>query len=143
MSPVISQANSQAVQPYLAGKITAQQAYTDIQAPLKTWMLKQTQADDLALFAGPGVKPASPSAMPMSAIVPAFALSEMRAAFIIGFVDIRAVPGNRPGGQLHPHVPRHDDAARPPSSRCLSSCLLFILVNGWALVVQSLITSFH
>ena len=58
MSPVISQVNSHAVQPYLAGKITAEQAYTDAQAPIKTWMLKQTQADDLAIFEK-GAKPAS------------------------------------------------------------------------------------
>lgn len=142
MSPVISQANSQAVQPYLAGKITAQQAYTDIQAPLKTWMLKQTQSDDLALFAGPGVKPASPSAMPMSAIVPAFALSEMRAAFIIGFVIF--VPFLVIDLVVSSTLMSLGMMMLPPTLVSLPfKLLLFILVNGWALVVQSLITSFH
>jgi flagellar biosynthetic protein FliP len=142
MSPVISQANSQAVQPYLAGKITAQQAYTDVQAPLKTWMLKQTQSDDLALFAAPGAKPASPSAMPMSAIVPAFALSEMRAAFIIGFVIF--VPFLVIDLVVSSTLMSLGMMMLPPTLVSLPfKLLLFILVNGWALVVQSLITSFH
>jgi flagellar biosynthetic protein FliP len=141
MSPVISQVNSQAVQPYLAGKITAEQAYTDAQAPIKTWMLKQTQADDLALFTK-GTKPASPASMPMSAVVPAFALSEMRTAFIIGFVIF--VPFLVIDLVVSATLMSLGMMMLPPSLVSLPfKLLLFVLIDGWALVVQSLLASFH
>jgi flagellar biosynthetic protein FliP len=142
MAPVISQVNKQAVQPYLAGKITASQAYTDAEAPLKTWMLKQTQSDDLALFVKSGPKPASPAAMPMSAIVPAFALSEIRTAFIIGFVIF--IPFLVIDLVVSSTLMSLGMMMLPPSLVSLPfKLLLFVLVNGWALVVQSLLTSFH
>jgi len=142
MSPVISQVNSDAVQPYLAGKITAEQAYTDAQAPLKTWMLKQTQADDLALFEKSGTKLTSPAAMPMAAVVPAFALSEMRAAFIIGFVIF--VPFLVIDLVVSSTLMSLGMMMLPPSLVSLPfKLLLFVLVDGWALVVQSLLASFH
>jgi flagellar biosynthetic protein FliP len=142
MSPVINQVNHEAVQPYLAGKMTAEQAYTEAQAPIKTWMLKQTQADDLALFAQPGHKPASPQAMPMSAVVPAFALSEMRTAFIIGFVIF--VPFLIIDFVVSATLMSLGMMMLPPSLVSLPfKLLLFVMVDGWALVVQSLITSFH
>lgn len=142
MAPVINQVNKQAVQPYLAGKITASQAYSDAEAPLKTWMLKQTQADDLALFVKSGPKPASPAAMPMSAVVPAFALSEIRTAFIIGFVIF--IPFLVIDLVVSSTLMSLGMMMLPPSLVSLPfKLLLFVLVNGWALVVQSLITSFH
>ncbi len=142
MSPVISQVNSDAVQPYLAGKITAEQAYTEAQAPLKTWMLKQTQADDLALFEKSGTKVSSPGAMPMAAVVPAFALSEMRAAFIIGFVIF--VPFLVIDLVVSSTLMSLGMMMLPPSLVSLPfKLLLFVLVDGWALVVQSLLASFH
>jgi flagellar biosynthetic protein FliP len=141
MSPVISQVNKDAVQPYLNGKITTQQAYTDAQAPIKTWMLDQTQADDLAIFEK-GTKPTSPAALPMSAIVPAFALSEMRTAFIIGFVIF--VPFLVIDFVVSATLMSLGMMMLPPSLVSLPfKLLLFILVDGWALVVQSLLTSFH
>jgi flagellar biosynthetic protein FliP len=142
MSPVISQVNSQAVQPYLAGKITAEQAYTDAQAPLKTWMLKQTQTDDLALFEKANTKVTSPASLPMAAIVPAFALSEMRAAFIIGFVIF--VPFLVIDLVVSSTLMSLGMMMLPPSLVSLPfKLLLFVLVDGWALVVQSLLASFH
>ena len=142
MSPVINQVDHNAVQPYLNGKLTAEQAYTEAQAPIKTWMLKQTQADDLAIFAQPGHKPASPQAMPMSAVVPAFALSEMRTAFIIGFVIF--VPFLIIDFVVSATLMSLGMMMLPPSLVSLPfKLLLFVMVDGWALVVQSLITSFH
>jgi flagellar biosynthetic protein FliP len=142
MSPVINQVDHGAVQPYLNGKLTAEQAYTKAQAPLKTWMLKQTQADDLAIFAQKGHKPASPQAMPMSAVVPAFALSEMRTAFIIGFVIF--VPFLIIDFVVSATLMSLGMMMLPPSLVSLPfKLLLFVMVDGWALVVQSLITSFH
>jgi flagellar biosynthesis protein FliP len=142
MSPVINQVNADAVQPYLHGKLTAEQAYTEAQAPIKTWMLKQTQSDDLALFAQPGHKPASPQSMPMSAVIPAFALSEMRTAFIIGFVIF--VPFLIIDFVVSATLMSLGMMMLPPSLVSLPfKLLLFVMVDGWALVVQSLITSFH
>ncbi len=141
MSPVISQVNSHAVQPYMAGKITAQQAYTDAEVPIKAWMLKQTQADDLAIFEH-GAKPRSPAELPMAAVVPAFALSEMRTAFIIGFVIF--VPFLVIDLVVSATLMSLGMMMLPPSLVSLPfKLLLFVLVDGWALVVQSLISSFH
>ena len=141
MSPVIGKVNTEAVQPYLAGKITAEQAYTDAQAPLKSWMLKQTQADDLALFEK-GKKPASPASLPMAAVVPAFALSEMRSAFIIGFVIF--VPFLVIDLVVSSTLMSLGMMMLPPSLVSLPfKLLLFVLIDGWALVVQSLLASFH
>ena len=86
MSPVINQVNHDAVQPYLNGKLTAEQAYTEAQAPIKTWMLKQTQADDLALFEPGGTKLGFTGGDAHGRSRTRHTLSEMRAAFIIGFV---------------------------------------------------------
>ena len=123
-------------------RLTAEQAYTEAQAPIKTWMLKQTQSDDLALFAKPGHKPASPQAMPMSAVIPAFALSEMRTAFIIGFVIF--VPFLIIDFVVSATLMSLGMMMLPPSLVSLPfKLLLFVMVDGWALVVQSLITSFH
>jgi flagellar biosynthetic protein FliP len=141
MSPVISQVNNQAVQPYLDGKITAQQAYTDAQAPLKTWMLKQTQADDLAIFEK-GSKPAAAAEVPMSAVIPAFALSEMRTAFIIGFVIF--VPFLVIDFVVSATLMSLGMMMLPPSLVSLPfKLLLFVMIDGWALVVKSLLSSFH
>src|SRR5579875_1467013 len=140
--PVISQVNAQAVQPYLSGKITASQAYSAAEAPIKTWMLKQTQADDLALFDKANPKPPSPQALPMSAVVPAFALSEVRTAFIIGFVIF--IPFLVIDLVVSSTLMSLGMMMLPPSLVSLPfKLLLFVMVNGWALVVQSLITSFH
>jgi flagellar biosynthetic protein FliP len=141
MSPVISQVDHQAIQPYMAGKITAEQAYTEAQAPLKKWMLHQTKADDLAIFEH-GAKPKSAADVPMAAVVPAFALSEMRTAFIIGFVIF--VPFLVIDLVVSATLMSLGMMMLPPSLVSLPfKLLLFVLVDGWALVVQSLISSFH
>jgi flagellar biosynthetic protein FliP len=141
MAPVVSQVNHDAVQPYLAGKITAQQAYTDAEGPIKDWMLKQTQADDLAIFE-PAKKPATEADIPMAAVVPAFALSEMRTAFIIGFVVF--VPFLVIDLVVSATLMSLGMMMLPPSLVSLPfKLLLFVLVDGWALVVQSLLSSFH
>lgn len=141
MSPVISQVNHDAVQPYLSGKITVQQAYTEAQLPIKEWMLRQTRADDLALFEK-GAKPSSPAKVSMAAIVPAFALSEMRTAFIIGFVIF--IPFLVIDLVVSATLMSLGMMMLPPSLVSLPfKLLLFVLVDGWALVVQSLLASFH
>jgi flagellar biosynthetic protein FliP len=105
-------------------------------------MLKQTQADDLALFEKGSTKLTSPAALPMAAVVPAFALSEMRAAFIIGFVIF--VPFLVIDLVVSSTLMSLGMMMLPPSLVSLPfKLLLFVLVDGWALVVQSLLASFH
>jgi flagellar biosynthetic protein FliP len=105
-------------------------------------MLKQTQADDLALFEKSGSHPTSPASLPMAAVVPAFALSEMRAAFIIGFVIF--VPFLVIDLVVSSTLMSLGMMMLPPSLVSLPfKLLLFVLVDGWALVVQSLLASFH
>lgn len=141
MGPVISQIDHQAVQPYLNGKVTATQAYRDAETPIKKWMLEQTKTDDLALFVD-GKKPASPMDMPMTAIIPAFALSEMRTAFIIGFVIF--IPFLVIDLVVSSTLMSLGMMMLPPSLVSLPfKLLLFVLVDGWALVVQSLLASFR
>lgn len=141
MAPVFTQVDHQAVQPYMSGKITAQQAYTAAETPLKNWMLAQTQPDDLAIFET-GKPPASPHDVPMAAVVPAFALSEMRTAFIIGFVIF--IPFLVIDLVVSSTLMSLGMMMLPPSLVSLPfKLLLFVLVDGWALVVQSLLASFH
>lgn len=141
MSPVITQINHDAVQPYIHGHITEQQAYDAGVKPLHTWMMKQTRTSDLALFEGP-TKPASADKVPMTQLVPAFIISELKTAFIIGFVifipflviDLIVSASLMSMGMM----------MLPPVLVSLPfKLLLFVLVDGWALIVKSLITSFH
>jgi flagellar biosynthetic protein FliP len=144
MGPTISQMNQKAVQPYLNHKITADAAYKAAQAPLKTWMLKQTRQSELEVFIGAstGPKPKTPADVGMATLIPAFILSEIKAAFIIGFVifipflviDLIVSSSLMSMGMM----------MLPPVLVSLPfKILLFVLVDGWALVVKSLITSYR
>lgn len=141
MSPVISQVNSQAVQPYLHNQITESQAFKAGEKPLQTWMLKQTRTDDIAIFET-GAKPKSAADVPMTTLVPAFIISELKTGFIIGFIifipflviDLIVSSSLMSMGMM----------MLPPSLVSLPfKLLLFVLVDGWALIAKSLITSFH
>jgi len=142
MSPVLTQVNKDGIQPYLHGQKTQQQAYNDGVAPLRTWMLKQTRTDNLALFTDAKNKPASPDKVSMTSLIPAFILSEVKTAFIIGFVifipflviDLIVSSSLMSMGMM----------MLPPVLVSLPfKILLFVLVDGWALIVKSLLTSFH
>ena len=144
MSPVLKQMNTDAVQPYLHGKLTQGQAYSAGRKPLHAWMIKQTRSSELALFVnaqGQG-PPKSPDDVSMTALVPAFVLSELKSAFIIGFVifipflviDIIVSSSLMSMGMM----------MLPPVLVSLPfKILLFVLVDGWALVARSLLTSFR
>ncbi|HEY0117452.1 MAG TPA: flagellar type III secretion system pore protein FliP, partial [Cellulomonas sp.] len=88
MAPVISDVKSQAVEPYLDGHVTFSQAIDAGKAPLDTFMLAHTREQDIALItrAGKLDNPATPADVPFTTLVPAFVLSELRSAFIMGFV---------------------------------------------------------
>jgi flagellar biosynthesis protein FliP len=144
MGPTISQINHDAVQPYLKGTMTQGTAYKTAQAPLRTWMLKQTRQSELAVFvdSSHAPKPKSPKDVGMATLIPAFILSEIKTAFIIGFVifipflviDLIVSSSLMSMGMM----------MLPPVLVSLPfKILLFVLVDGWGLVVKSLITSYR
>ena len=144
MSPVITAINHDSVQPYLHNKITQTAAIQNGEAPLKTWMLKQTRSAELTLFIDHSTapKPKTPNDVSMTTLVPAFVLSELKSAFIIGFVvfipflviDLIVSSSLMSMGMM----------MLPPVLVSLPfKILLFVLVDGWALIVKSLLTSYR
>ena len=141
MAPVITQINHDAVQPYLHHQITVQQAYDAGVKPLHAWMLKQTRTSDLSLFRS-GHPATSPASVQMSALVPAFILSELKSAFVIGFVIF--IPFLVIDLVVSSSLMSMGMMMLPPTLVSLPfKLLLFVLVDGWALIAQTLITSFH
>ena len=145
MSPTLSQINHDALQPLLDGKIESKEAYDKAVAPIRTFMLKQTRKDELKMFTShesPETKPKSPDEVSLASLIPAFILSELKTAFIIGFIifipflviDIIVSSSLMSMGMM----------MLPPILVSLPfKLLLFVMVDGWALIVTSLITSFH
>jgi flagellar biosynthetic protein FliP len=143
MAPVVSKIDHRAVQPYLAGKITVEQAYTAGEAPLKDWMLAQTSSDDLALFVQQShLHPAAPKDVPMVDVVPAFVLSEIKSGFTIGFIIF--IPFLVIDLIVSSTLMSMGMMMLPPTLVSLPfKMLLFVMVDGWALVVKTLLSSFH
>lgn len=143
MSPVLSVMNNDALQPYLDGSIQFGQAFDIAQVPLKEFMLDNTRPEELALMVNISNEPApaTPADVSLTTLVPAFILSELRAAFIIGFVvflpfliiDMVVSSGLMSVGMI----------MLPPVLVSLPfKLLLFVLVDGWTLVVSSLVGSY-
>jgi flagellar biosynthetic protein FliP len=144
MAPTLTKINDEALQPLVNGKISYSQAYDKAQAPLRTFMLGQTRHSDLSLFtAASHAKPAkSPDKVQMAALVPAFVLSELKTAFIIGFVIF--IPFLIIDLIVSSTLMSMGMFMLPPVLVSLPfKLLLFVMVDGWALIVRSLITSFH
>ena len=144
MGPTLSAVNNNAVQPYLHNQMTFSQAYDAGVQPLKGFMLKQTRKDDLAsmISASKEERPASPSDVSMSTLIPAFILSELRAAFIIGFVVF--IPFLVIDLVVSSSLMSMGMMMLPPSMISLPfKLLLFVMVDGWGLIAHSLITSYH
>jgi len=143
MAPTISQVNHVAIQPYLHGKETATAAYDAAEGPLKTWMLKQTGADELSLTTGVDHEsPATPDKASMAAIIPAFLLSQLKSAFIIGFVIF--IPFLIIDLVVSSTLMSMGVVMLPPTLVSLPfKLLLFVMVDGWVLITQSLIGSFR
>ena len=145
MAPTFGDINKDAVQPLLHGQKTQAQAYAAAVTPLRTFMLKQTRKGELAMFssaANGGKRPAKPEDVGLAALIPAFILSELKTAFIIGFVvfipflviDIVVSSTLMSMGMM----------MLPPALISLPfKILLFVLVDGWHLVIESLVRSFH
>ena len=144
MSPTIDAVMKNAVNPYLDKKITMKQAADQAAPPLKEFMLKQTREKDLALFLNIAklAVPATPAELPMRIVVPAFAISELKTAFEIGFliylpfliIDVVVSSVLLSMGMM----------MLPPVLISLPfKLLLFVLVDGWNLVVGTLVRSFQ
>ena len=143
MGPTLEKVNEQGIQPLLNGDKGYSQAYEDGVQPLRAFMLKEVKPKELALFvrAADDERPARPEDVSMSALVPAFVLSEIKTAFLIGFVifipflviDIVVSSSLMSMGMM----------MLPPVLISLPfKLLLFVMVDGWALVVRSLLSSY-
>ncbi|NIQ00941.1 MAG: flagellar type III secretion system pore protein FliP [Nitrospinaceae bacterium] len=143
MSPVLSEINDHALQPYLNEEITQQKALDVAQAPIKTFMLKQTREKDLALFVnmGDGVKPETAEEVKMQAVVPAFIISELKTAFQIGFMIY--IPFLILDMVVASILLSMGMMMLPPVLISLPfKLMLFVMVDGWHLTVGSLVKSF-
>jgi flagellar biosynthesis protein FliP len=144
MAPTLTKINDEALQPMLNGKLDFSHAYDKAQGPLRDFMLNQTRRGELNLFVNAsGQKPpSSRDKVPLSTLIPAFILSELKTAFIIGFVIF--IPFLIIDLVVSSTLMSMGMFMLPPVLVSLPfKLLLFVMVDGWALVVSSLITSFN
>lgn len=144
MAPVFEKINTDAVQPYLNDKIQVGEALTRGSEPLKTFMLRQTRDADIELFARISGKTdiESPEQVPFSLLVPAFATSELKTAFQIGFlifipfliIDLVVASVLMAMGMM---------MLSPLTVSFPFKLMLFVLVDGWSLVMGTLASSFY
>ena len=142
MGPVFDRMNADAIQPYLAGKMTSVEAMEKASVPLKEFMLKQTRTRDLEYFLElGGFGPTAVKDLSMRVVVPAFIVSELQTSFQMGFllflpflvIDFLVSSVLMALGMM----------MMPPVAVALPfKLLLFVLVDGWHLVVRSLVQSF-
>ena len=143
MQPVFSEVNKEAIQPFLADEISQEEAFDLAAEPMRDFMLKQTREKDLALFlrASGSDNVQEPMDLPLTTVIPAFALSELRTAFSIGFIIY--VPFLIIDMVVASILMSMGMFMLPPVMISLPfKILLFVLVDGWYLVVESLIESF-
>ncbi len=143
MAPVIEEVNEEALQPYLAGEVSQEDALAVAARPTKAFMLEQTRDDDLLLFMDlAGVESfAAAEEVPLHVLVPAFVISELRIAFQIGFllflpflvVDLIVASVLMSMGMM----------MLPPVMVSLPiKLLLFVLTDGWYLLVESVVRGY-
>lgn len=144
MSPVLHKVNQDAVQPFMSGKLGMEDGYARGMAPLREFMVRQTREQDLALMVELSKAKAPDSIDDISNVqlIPAFMLSELRAAFQIGFVvflpflliDLIVSSVLMALGMM----------MMPPTSVALPvKILMFILIDGWSVLLKALVGSFH
>lgn len=144
MGPTIDAMQSQGIKPYLDGTKTSQQAYHDATVPLREFMLKHTRDEELALMTKAAGRPlpSDRNAVDLRTLVPAFVISELRGAFIIGFVVF--VPFLVVDLVVSAILMSLGMVMLPPSLVSLPfKLLLFVLVDGWTLIVTTLLGSYR
>lgn len=142
MAPVWDGISRDAIAPYQAHQITSAQALDRASGHMRDFMLKQTRPKDVELFVSMAkLQPTDPNQLPLRVVIPAFIISELRTAFQMGFliyvpfilIDIVVATVLMSMGMM----------MMPPTTISLPlKLLLFVLVDGWSLVVQSLVRSF-
>ena len=144
MAPTWSRVNQEAIQPYMNNTITLEQAYDRGVVPMREFMLRQTREEDLALFVRLASvdKPQSREDVPLHALIPAYAISELRIGFQIGFLLF--IPFLVIDMVISSILLSMGMMMLPPVLISLPfKILLFVLVDGWHLVIQSLLESFR
>ena len=144
MAPVLQQINNSALQPYMKHQISFDQATQSAVTPLKSFMLQQTRAKDIALFVSlsHGPRPKTEADLGMHVLIPAFLISELKTAFTIGFVIF--IPFLIIDMVVSVTLMSMGMMMLPPVLISLPfKILLFVLVDGWHLVARSLAMSFH
>lgn len=144
MAPVFKQVNEEALQPYLAQKLTHEEALKTAEIPMREFMFKQTRKKDLALFINLGrlEAPKTKADVPTYVLIPAFITSELKSAFIMAFfvyvpflvIDMVIASTLMSMGML----------MLPPIMISLPfKILIFVMIDGWALLSRALVLSFH
>lgn len=144
MAPYWSQANDNGLQPYLAGQITQEEAITNVLEPMREFMFRQTRESDLALFVNlsDAERPNSQEDVSTFVLIPAFIISELKTAFQIGFmlyvpfivIDMIVATTLMSMGMM----------MLPPVMISLPfKILLFVMIDGWHLLIRSIIVSFR
>lgn len=149
MSPVISAVNENAIKPLSAGEINSQEAFTAGMEPIRNFMFKETRTKDLSLFieihnnkTEQELKIDTVDDIPSSVLIPSFIISELRTAFIIGFIiyipfiiiDMVVASTLMSMGMM----------MLPPTVISMPfKILLFILADGWNLVIGNLVKTFY
>ena len=136
--------NETALQPFLKGQIGYEQAYEAGSKPLRTFMLAEVKEKELALFvkAAGDERPKRPQDVSMTALVPAYVLSEIKTAFLIGFLNF--IPFLVIDIVVSSSLMSMGMMMLPPVLISLPfKLLLFVAVDGWYLLVSSLVRSFQ
>jgi flagellar biosynthetic protein FliP len=143
MGPAFTEMNTKGIQPYIAGKISQDQALTETLGPVRKFMFKQTRGQDLTLFVrlAKMQTPKTLADVPTIVLIPAFVISELKTAFQIGFIiflpflviDMVAASVLMAMGMM----------MLPPVVVSLPlKLMLFVLVDGWSLIIGSMVNSF-
>ena len=147
MEPYVQEINEQAYQPYEAGEITQEEAFNQGLKPLRKFMFEQTNRKDIRLFLeisekSDDVEVSNEDEIPTTVLIPAFMISELRTAFIIGFliylpfivIDMVVASTLMSMGMM----------MLPPTTISMPfKILLFVLADGWNLVVGQLVKTFY
>ncbi|MDN3443820.1 flagellar type III secretion system pore protein FliP [Microbacterium sp. APC 3901] len=144
MWPVLTDINTVAVAPFTDGRIDFGRAFELAQEPLRQWMLTYTREEDIALMhrAAQMENPTDAASIPLQTLVPAFMISELRAAFLIGFIifvpflviDLVVASALMSMGMM----------MLPPVMISLPfKILLFLLIDGWGMVITALVQSYN
>jgi flagellar biosynthetic protein FliP len=143
MAPTAQRIEREAVDPYSRGSLSQSQAFVAAQAPLRAFMLRQTRVADIGLFERVAHRPPEPaSRVPLEVLVPAFVVGELRSAFAIGFalylpfvaIDLAVAALLMGLGMM---------MLSPPVVALPVKLLLFVMVDGWALVCGGVASSFR